>query len=190
MRCSPHLGESIISKVESLKNKKCEKQRTAQNKGQNPPGHPEKKERKKEIPRLFACFYESVSCVYVFFSTCLSTCVASVVWFVLGFVIITTFLSSFFFFFEFNIYRCHGALDVRTTLLLCLSPSCICVLIILIPAYVYLNIHMLFPPLPYLYTFIAIFISMFCDMFYSCTHLFVLFLLVPKLIRHLCYGAY
>jgi len=27
------------------------------------------------IPSLFACFHESVSCVYVFFSTCLSICV-------------------------------------------------------------------------------------------------------------------
>ena len=155
-----------------------------------PTAHPEKKERKKEIPSLFACFYESVSCVYAFFSTCLPTCVTSAVWFVSGFVIITTFLSSFFFFREFYRYRCYGALDVRTTLLLCLSPSCICMIIILIPAYVYLNIHTHFPPLPNSYIFITTFISMFFDMFYSCTHLFVLFLLVPKLIRHLCYGAY
>ena len=49
------------------------------------------------IPCLFASFYESVSCVYAFFSTCLSTCVASSAWFVFGFVFITTFfsLSSF-----------------------------------------------------------------------------------------------
>jgi len=49
------------------------------------------------LPCLFACFNEAVSCVYAFFSTCLSTCVASSAWFVFGFVFITTFfsLSSF-----------------------------------------------------------------------------------------------
>jgi len=50
------------------------------------------------IPCLFACFYESVSCVYAFFSTCLSTCVASAARFVFSFVFITTFLFSVFFF--------------------------------------------------------------------------------------------
>jgi len=49
------------------------------------------------IPCLFACFYESVSYVYVLFSTCLSSCVASAEWVVFGFVFITTFLFSFFF---------------------------------------------------------------------------------------------
>jgi len=39
------------------------------------------------IPCLFACLYESVSCLYDFFSTCLSTCVASAAWFLFGFVI-------------------------------------------------------------------------------------------------------
>jgi len=34
------------------------------------------------IPCLFACFHESVSCVYAFFSTCLSTCVARAACFV------------------------------------------------------------------------------------------------------------
>jgi len=111
--------------------------------------------------------------VYTFFSTCLSTCVASAVWFVFGFVFITTFLFFFFFSCEFNRYRCHGALDVRITLLLCLSPVSICMTIILIVAYEYLNIHTQFPTLPYSYTFIAIFICMFCDMFYICTHLYV-----------------
>ena len=37
-----------------------------------------------------------------------------------------------------------------------LSPSSICMFIILIPAYIYLNIHTHFPPLQSLYTFIAI----------------------------------
>jgi len=62
--------------------------------------------------------------------------------------------------------------------------------IILIAAYVYLNVHTHFPPLPYSYTFIAIFMCMFCDMIYICTLLFVIFNLVPKLNRHLGYGAY
>ena len=50
------------------------------------------------LPCLFACFYDSMSYVYVFFSTCLSTCVASAARFVFSFVFITTFLFSFFFF--------------------------------------------------------------------------------------------
>jgi len=64
------------------------------------------------LPCLFACFYESVSCLYAFFSTCLSTCVASSAWFVFGLVFITTFLFSFFFSCEFNTYLWHGALVV------------------------------------------------------------------------------
>jgi len=68
---------------------------------------------------------------------------------------------------DFNIHLCHGALDVRTTLLLCLSPFLICIIIILIPAYVYLNIYTHSPPLPHSYTFTAIFIFMLCvTMFY------------------------
>jgi len=59
-----------------------------------------------------------------------------------------------------------------------------------IPAYVYLNMYTHLPPLPYLYTFAAIFICMVCVMFYIYTHLFVLFLLFPKLNTPLCYGAY
>jgi len=38
----------------------------------------------KPIPCLFACFYDSVSCVYTFFSTCLSACVVSAACFVFG----------------------------------------------------------------------------------------------------------
>ena len=56
------------------------------------------------IPCLFACFYESVSFVYVFFSTSLSTRVASAAWFVFGFVFINTFLLCFFLSCEFNTY--------------------------------------------------------------------------------------
>jgi len=95
------------------------------------------------IPCLFARFYESVSCVYAFLSTSLSTCVASAAWFVFGSVFINIFLFTFLFFYEYNRYLCHGALDVRIRLLICLSPFSRCIFIILIPAYVYLNIHRL-----------------------------------------------
>jgi len=124
--------------------------------------------------------------VYVFFFTCLSTCVASAAWFVFSFVFITTFFFPEFFFVEFNRYLCHYALDVRISLLLYLSPLLICIFIILIPAYVYLNIH----THSYWYTFIAILICIFDVLFYIYTHLFVLFLLFPKHNRHLCYGVY
>jgi len=59
-----------------------------------------------------------------------------------------------------------------------------------IPAYVYPNIHMHFPPLPYSYTFIAIFICIVCVMFYICTYVLVYFLLFPNLNRHLYHGVY
>jgi len=142
------------------------------------------------IPCLFACFYESVSCVYAFFSTSLSTCVASAVWLVFDFVSIATFFFPVFFSCKFNRYLCHGALDVSITLLLHLSPLSIYIFIVRIPAYVYLNVYTHFPPLPYSYTFIVIFICIFGVMFYSYTNLFVFFLLVAKHNRHLCYGVY
>jgi len=66
----------------------------------------------------------------------------------------------------------------------------ICIVIILIPAYVYLNMYMHFPPLPYSYTVNTIFIYMRGVMFYIYTHLFVFFRLFLKLNGHLCYGAY
>jgi len=141
-------------------------------------------------PSLFACFYESVSSVYVFFSTCLSACVASAAWFVFCFVFITTFLFPFFFFCKFNRYLCHGALNVRITLLLSMSPFFICMFTLLIPVYVLPKIHTHSLPVLYSYTFIAISICMFCDLRYIYTHLFVFFLRVPKRNRHLCYGVY
>jgi len=61
------------------------------------------------IPCLFACIYESVSCVYAFFPTCLSACVARAVCFVFCSIFLTTFLFSFFFFYKFNRHLCHGA---------------------------------------------------------------------------------
>ena len=64
----------------------------------------------KPIPCLFACFYESVSYVYVLFSTCLSNCVASAAWVVFGFVFISTFLFSCFFSCDYSTYLWHGVL--------------------------------------------------------------------------------
>ena len=88
------------------------------------------------IPWVFARFSESVSYVYIFFSTCLSNCVASAAWFVFGFVFITTFLFSFFFSCTFNPYLWHGALVIRMPLLICLSSFSICMFLNLIAAYV------------------------------------------------------
>jgi len=88
------------------------------------------------IPCLFACFHESVSCVYAFLSTCLSTCVALAACFVLGSVLSTALWFSFFFSHQIYRHLCQH-IDVRTTLLLCLSSfihlhlhfsnSCVCV---------------------------------------------------------------
>jgi len=61
------------------------------------------------IPDLFNCFYESVSCVYTFFSTCLSICVLCTAYFVCCSIFITTFFISFFFVYKFNRHLCHGA---------------------------------------------------------------------------------
>jgi len=119
------------------------------------------------IPCLFACFYESVSYVYDVFSTCLSSCVASAAWFVFGFVFIATSFLSSFFYCEFNTYFKHSTLVIRMTLLICLSSFSICMFIILIPANVYLNMYTDFPPLPYSYTFIALFICVVCVMVYT-----------------------
>ena len=89
------------------------------------------------LPCLFACFYESVSCVYAFFSTCLSTCAARAACSVFGCVFITTFLFSFFSFYKFNTQLCHGAYwcthnhthmpELLFQLHLCLFNSCVCV---------------------------------------------------------------
>ena len=70
---------------------------------------------------LFACFYESVSCVYVFFSTCRSSCVVRAVCFVFCSIFITSF-----------------ELVINMKLLTCLSSFSICMSIILILAYVYM----------------------------------------------------
>jgi len=110
------------------------------------------------IPCLFACFYKSVSCVYAFFSTCLSTGVACAACFVFCLKFMTNFLFSFFFFCKFKDTCVTVPIDKRITLLFCLSSFSVCIFISRIPACVYLNIITHFPPLPYLYTSIAIFI--------------------------------
>jgi len=72
------------------------------------------------IPCLFACFYESVSHVYVLFSTCLSSCVAREACFLFCSIFKTTLL-----------------LVIRMTILICMSSfsiymsiipnTCVCV---------------------------------------------------------------
>ena len=67
-------------------------------------------------------------------------------------------------------------IDVRITLFICQDSFSICISLSLIPAYVYLSMYTHFPPLPYSYTFIAIFICLFCVLFYIFNHLLVFFL--------------
>ena len=142
-------------------------------------------------------FYESVSFVCVFFSTCLSPCVASAALFVFDFVFITTSLFSFFFLYEFNTYLWYSYLVIRITLRICLSSFSTSMFIILIPAYVYLRVHTHFPAVPYSYTFITISTCIGCVMFYNCTHvLFVFFFFwnlidtcVPVSIDVMCSGV-
>jgi len=52
------------------------------------------------------------------------------------------------------------------------------------------NMYTNFPPLPYSYTLISIFIGMFCVLFYIHNHPFVCFFLFHKSNRHICHGAY
>ena len=77
-------------------------------------------------------------------------------------------------------------IDVRIHLRIWLNY----IFISLNPAYVSVNMYTHFPPLPYSYTSIAIFICTVCVMFYTYTHVFVYFFLFPKLNRHLCHGVY
>ena len=62
-----------------------------------------------QVPCLFACFYESVSCVHTFFSTCRSTCVACAECFVFCSIFLTTVMLACSFFYKFNRHLCHGA---------------------------------------------------------------------------------
>jgi len=89
------------------------------------------------LPRLFACFYESLSCVYALFSTCFSTCSARAAGFGFSSVSISTFLFSFTFSYKFNRHLCHSASSCTHTpanmpkllfhLHLHFSKSCLCV---------------------------------------------------------------
>ena len=141
------------------------------------------------LPCRFACFHESVSCVYAFFSTCLSTFVARAACFVFGSIFLTTFLFCFFLFYRFNNTSVTVPIDVPLTLIICQNSFFICIFISLIPAYVNLNMYTDFLPFSYLYTLIAIFICMFCVLFYIHNHLFVFFFLFHKSNTHLYHGA-
>jgi len=89
------------------------------------------------LPGLFACFYESVSCVYAAFSTYLCTCVARAACFVFCSISLTALLFSFSF--STNLIDTYVTvpIDVRISLRICLkyfshfhlhfSNSCVCV---------------------------------------------------------------
>jgi len=98
------------------------------------------------IPALLACF-ESVSCVYTFFSTCMSICVARAA------CTPFCFRSSF----STNSMDTHVTVpfDVHITMSVCLSSSSVCISICLI-AYVYVNLYTHFPPVLHLCTTIAV----------------------------------
>jgi len=128
---------------------------------------------------LCACFYECSSCVYTFFSTCLSTCVARAACFVFSSVFIITCMFSFLTNLLDNFVTVP--IDVHITLLICLDSFSNCIFISLIPAYVCRNLCTHFPPIPYSYTFIAVFICMFCVLLYIHNHLFVFCFLVLQI---------
>jgi len=96
----------------------------------------------------------------------------SFVCFVFCSIFITIFLSSFFLFFKFNRHLCHSAYWCTHNPAPMLYSFSICIYISLNSAYVYLNMYTHFPPLPYSYTFIAIFICMVCVLFYIYNHFF------------------
>jgi len=118
------------------------------------------------LPCLFACFYESVSCVHVFFSNCRSTCVVGAAYFVFCSIFITPFST--------NLIDTYVTvpIDVRTTLPTCLSSFSICIFVSQIPAYAYVNMYTHFPFLPYSYTLIAIFICIHIQMYGLCSVLY------------------
>jgi len=90
----------------------------------------------------------------------------------------------------FYIYR-HLLLFIRMTLLICLSFFSICMSIILIPTYVYINNHTHFPPLPYWHTHPSPFSYVLFVLCPILIHMFfVWFLLCARLNRRLCYGVY
>jgi len=83
---------------------------------------------------------------------------------VFGFVFMTTFLFSLIFSYKLTTHLWYGALIIRMILIMCLSSFSICMFVILIAAYVYLNMYRHFTPLPHSYTFVAIFICIVCVM--------------------------
>jgi len=90
-----------------------------------------------------------------------------------------------------SIFMTPCDLVIHMTLFICLSSFSICLSIILISAYVHVNNHAYFPPLPHWFTFIAISICVVCVMSYTYTHVCLeCFLLCAKLNIHLCYGVY
>ena len=103
------------------------------------------------IPCLFACISESVSCVYVFFSTCLSTCVARAASVVFCCIFITTFLLLFSFSTASIDTYVTVPIDVLIALRICLSSSSSCISIWVIHAYVWVNVYKHFPPLSHSY---------------------------------------
>jgi len=143
------------------------------------------------MPRLLSnCIFISLIPAYV----CLSMCphfppipyshkfiAAFILCFVFCSILITIFLFSFSC--SINLINTYVTvpIDVRITLPICLDSILIFIFISLIPAYVYLNMYERFPPLPYSYTFIAIFMCMFCVIIYISIHLFFSFFFLYKL---------
>ena len=140
------------------------------------------------LPCLFACFYESVSCVYAVFSTYLSTCVVRAACFVFGSLFITTSLFSLFSLCKFNRHLCHGAYWCTH------NPDLIPILLF--------HLHLPFPPsfcVPeqvYAWSSSSIFTNVSpCSYVYVC-RLFVMtiflfsFFFFYTFKRHLCHGAY
>jgi len=121
--------------------------------------------------------------VYTFFSTCLSNCVASAAWFVFGCVF---FLFSFFFPCKFNKCLWNSVFFVRMTLLICLSSFSICMFIIL-------NFCVCVSKHAYAFPSSSICVHIYRQVHKYClcyvltyTRVFVYFLLVLNLKRHLC----
>ena len=65
----------------------------------------------------------------------------------------------------------HVTIHVRINLRICLNSFSIYIFVPQIPTYVYKHMYTHFSPPPYLYTLVAIFICMFCVLFYIDNHL-------------------
>ena len=123
-----------------------------------------------------------MSCVYAFFSTCLASCVAIAQWFCVWVCIHNHFFVLLLLFLRIQYISLVRCVVIRMTLLICLPSFSIYMFIILIPAYMYRHQYTHLPPLPYSYTFIAIFMCIVCVMFCIYTHVFVLFFFFRNLI--------